>query len=105
MSIKVYYFTILSTILLIVLAAGDSGHSITNDLPKIFPSLGSIGRDPKRGIFANSASDSPPPLLKIFVQSEQYGQTNLKKEKHVKFYYNIKYQKYKILRINTILIQ
>lgn len=73
-----YYVTILSTILLSVLAAGDSGHSMIYDLPKIFPNLGSIGRDPRRGIFAISASDSPPPLLNIFVQSEQCGQTNLK---------------------------
>lgn len=78
---KIYYVTIFSTILLNVWAADESGHSLTYAFANIFPNLGSIGSDPRRGIFAISANDSPPPLLKIFVQSEQWGHTNLEKTK------------------------
>lgn len=68
----------LSTIFLKTCAARELEFSLTHDFPNNFPTWGSIGNEPNKGILTISASDSPPPLLKMFVQSEQCGQINLK---------------------------
>lgn len=53
----------------------DSGSSFTAAIPcpASFPTRGSIGKVPRKGILAISASDFPPPLEKIFVHSLQVG--------------------------------
>lgn len=76
------YLTSFCTILENALEDIESGKHVNTDFP-LFSSdvnLGSIGKVPKKGTHANSASAAPPPELNIFVHSLQLGHSYLKKK-------------------------